>query len=421
MKVPYKQFLNVIFISLITIILASCSSKSEIEVEDVDIIIEEEPIIPCNSVEIFANETTNAVCFEKEGNVRKVYTNNFPAHQYGPWAGPNTIEAQNFEYSMCLYPELTDTITEIKEDPNSQSCGAGIIFGVSDQGINYSPFARLYWVNPNTQEENLDWHIEADFTLSMDLNGGHVNSVSRYHYHNIPTDYFKNDLKIDGTKHSPILGYAADGFPIYYKYVYTDTNASGDNPALSTFNSGYSLKSGTRSGNGITAPNGTHNGTYVEDYEYTGSDLDECGGRFAITPEYPKGTYYYVLTDNWPYIPRCLKGKYVDNSFQISPGCPESTATQDCSPVTITSNADIFENLKNKLNSKLYEQLHHLDFGNQYAAAKINNVKIYTIDGTLAYTTDSTIESERKETRNINTCYIQVEFSNGSFTKKITI
>jgi hypothetical protein len=416
MKIYYKKRVTTFFFSIILIALTSCSSKNEVSVP----IPEEEPTIPCNSTAIFSNETTNAVCFENVNHIRKVYTNNFPSHAYGPWAGPNTIKAQDFEYSMCLHPELTTTITEIKEDPSSQSCGAGIIFGVSDQGINYSPFARLYWVNPNTQEENLDWHIEADFTLSMDLNGGHVNNVSRYHYHNIPKDYFTNDLKIDGTKHSPILGYAADGFPIYYKYLYTDANATGNNPALSTFNSGYTLKPGTRPGNGITAPNGVHDGTYVEDYEYTGADLDECGGRFAITPEYPKGTYYYVLTDNWPYIPRCLKGKYVDNSFQISPACPESTAVEDCSPVEITSNAEVFDDLKSKLNSKLYNKINQLALGAEYNSSKINQVKIYNINGTLIYASGSKNNSNKTTSLALNSCYVQIDFSNGSVTKKIT-
>ncbi|WP_435262720.1 YHYH protein [Tenacibaculum sp. nBUS_03] len=322
---------------------------------------------------------------------------------------------------MCLYPELTNTVTEIKEDPNSQSCGGGIIFGVSDQGINYSPFARLYWVNPNTQEENLEWHIEADFTLSMDLNGGHVNNVSRYHYHNIPTDYFTNHLKIDGTKHSPIIGYAADGFPIYYKYLYQDTNASGANPTVSNFNSGYSLKTGSRPGDGISAPNGNYDGTYVEDYEYTGGELDECGGRFAITPEYPNGTYYYVLTDNWPYIPRCFKGRYVDNSFQISPNCPDSTAAQDCSTEEITANKNVFDNLKSKLNYKLYNKLNQLDFGSEYAASDITQIKIYKADGTLAYNSTSIKNLEKDFSLNLKTCYIQINFTNGRITKKITV
>ena len=84
---------------------------------------------------------------------------------------------------------------------------------------------------------------------------------------------------------------------------------------------------------------GSYDGTYYEDYEYIPlqSELDECGGRYGITPEYPNGTYYYVLTDNWPYIPRCFKGKFPDNSFRIGPNCPASSASTDCSNSPIVS------------------------------------------------------------------------------------
>jgi hypothetical protein len=41
-------------------------------------------------------------------------------------------------------------------------------------------------------------------------------------------------------------------------------------------------------------------GYYAEDYEYVKGlgDLDEHNGRFAVTPEYPNGTYAYYVTIN---------------------------------------------------------------------------------------------------------------------------
>ncbi|HIA36062.1 MAG TPA: YHYH protein [Flavobacteriales bacterium] len=285
----------------------------------------------CNATDIYANDSTNAFCFDTINQVRKCYTNDIPDHVYGPFGGMGAIAGQEFDYSMCLYPDLDTLKTHLFEDTTLQGCGGGIIFGVSNIGVNYSPFARLYFVNPNTLEENLNFHEEAVFTLNMDINGGHVNVLGRYHYHSAPIDYIANDLNIDGSEHSPVLGYAADGFPIYYKYLFT--NALDSNSAISGFQSSYSLKSGNRTGDGISAPSGAYDGTYYEDYEYIPlqSDLDECGGRYAKTPEYPNGTYYYVLTDNWPYIPRCFKGKFPDNSFRIGPNCPASSASTDCS------------------------------------------------------------------------------------------
>ena len=97
----------------------------------------------CNSALIYNNDSTHAVCFETTTNTRRVVTNNIPDHIYGPFGGPNTIAAQDFEYFMCLYPDLASVITPLSEDTTSQSCGGGIVFGISHQGVLYSPFAIL--------------------------------------------------------------------------------------------------------------------------------------------------------------------------------------------------------------------------------------------------------------------------------------
>ncbi len=59
-------------------------------------------------------------------------------------------------------------------------------------------------------------------------------------------------------------------------------------------------------------------GRHVQDYEYVEGlgNLDECNGRTGVTPEFPSGTCYYVLTDDFPVIPRCFKGT-PDDSFKI--------------------------------------------------------------------------------------------------------
>lgn len=374
----------------------------------------------CDPTSVFANDSTNAFCFEEINPVRKCYTNNIPSHDYGPFGGNNTIEGQDFDYSMCLYPELGMLSTPLKEDPSSQGCGNGIIFGVSAGGVNYSPFARLYWVNPNTMEENLNFHIEADFTLNMDLNGGHVNAASRYHYHNIPKDHFANNLNIDGMSHSPIVGYAADGFPIYYKYLYTDAN----NPAsgISAFQSSYALKSGERPGDGISAPGGAYDGNYVEDYEYLNplSELDECGGRFAVSPEYPNGIYYYVLTDNWPYIPRCLNGEYVDNSFRLGQNCPNSTAMDDCTIGTATSTDDL-SYLKAKVYPNPASEYVMIDLGNSIDGDRVKRLKLYRSDATVVFSSTRFVEKIELNEMNKGTYFLQIDFEDGQLTKKIII
>ena len=77
--------------------------------------------------------------------------------------------------------------------------------------------------------------------------------------------------------------------------------------------SSYRLKEGTRP----DGPKGAYDGTYLQDFEYVADlgDLDEFNGRTGITPEYPNGTYYYVITDSFPYMSRAFKG-IPDKSFQ---------------------------------------------------------------------------------------------------------
>ena len=112
--------------------------------------------------------------------------------------------------------------------------------------------------------------------------------------------YGKNDLQIsNGTEilsrdHSPIIGWAYDGNPIYGPYGYI-TKSGG---AISQMRSGYSLelKDG-RPSTGLYPE-----GFFVEDYAYKKVDddavLDENNGRFCFTPEFPKGTYAYFATVN---------------------------------------------------------------------------------------------------------------------------
>jgi len=89
--------------------------------------------------------------------------------------------------------------------------------------------------------------------------------------------------------HSPLLGWAYDGNPIYGPYGYT-TPEGGVAIALKT---GYELISHSNRPSLTIFPQGFFN----EDYGFKNSgDLDEHNGRFGITPEYPNGVYAYFTT-----------------------------------------------------------------------------------------------------------------------------
>ena len=133
----------------------------------------------------------------------------------------------------------------------------------------------------------------------------------------------RTDLNDDGTSHSPILGFAYDGNPIYGPYGYE--NPLDTSSAVSRLSSAYYLKS-----NRLGGPNPSEFplGTFIEDYEWRPStqtgklELDENNGRFCATPEYPAGVYAYFITidiNGDPAFPYILGSNYyslpVDSNY----------------------------------------------------------------------------------------------------------
>ena len=201
-------------------------------------------------------------------------------------------------------------------------------------GVYISPSAGIYYQDNGADVE--DWELEAlTSNLGWDNNNAHKQSSGRYHYHGDPSVHAAS-LGYDGTAHSGIIGWAADGYPIYYKYGYSDPN--DNTSAIVELTSCWGVKSGDRSTSGFAInPSGSYDGTYKADYQYpaigvleANCALDSANGRWAVTPEYPAGTYHYVITSAWPYTPRYFKGT-PDNSFKTGPGnCSTSTASTDC-------------------------------------------------------------------------------------------
>lgn len=152
-----------------------------------------------------------------------------------------------------------------------------------------------------------------------------------YHHHQNPTafnldivtvsnvcDLYLADglYTINASTHSPLIGYAFDGFPVYGAYGYANADGTG---GIARIRSSYKLRSitarthyadGTDVADGPAVSASFPLGMYMEDYEYVAGygDLDEHNGRFCKTPEYPAGIYCYFATvdANWnsayPYL-----------------------------------------------------------------------------------------------------------------------
>jgi hypothetical protein len=247
---------------------------------------------------------TNRVSITVSGGERVISANGLPDHAPGQFpnrGNPNTISAQNYHFRIPANPQAASEPREAR----------GAWFGVALNGVPFEPGTAEFW---NGQRE---WNYEAKsgfINLGLDQNNAHVQPTGAYHYHGLPTGLME---RLGGDENKMLLvGYAADGFPVYASRGYTI--ASDAKSGLKKMRSSYQLKKGERSG----GPGGKYDGKFTVDYEYVkgSGDLDECNGRFGVTPEYAHGIYHYYLTEQFPYISRCWRGTPDASFFKRGPG-----------------------------------------------------------------------------------------------------
>jgi len=255
----------------------------------------------------------NRVQIEVRGEYRYITSNGIPDHEPGAFpnrGNPNSISEQSYRYRVPANPSAAEKLTSTYGQP----------FGVAINGVPFDPGTAEVWskngrTHGNPQNTKGVWNYDAlsgKIDLGVDDNNAHVQPNGAYHYHGIPNGLV--DLIKKESKPAMILtGYAADGFPIYAELAYTDADDASSE--VRKMKPSYRVKEGNRPG-GDNAPSGKYDGTYIQDFEYVEGlgDLDECNGRTGVTPEYPDGTYYYVLTEDYPMIPRAFRGT-PDESF----------------------------------------------------------------------------------------------------------
>ena len=269
---------------------------------------------------VSTSTTEGQVCFEISSDLRTITSNQLANHAVGnfPNADPTAIEITR---ELDLTPTYTNQAIYVYDEtgPPTPSNDNFWQFGIAVNGVEFhpmglKPFAILDANEDETGEENWEWQakVTEEGETDLDAYGAHVTSQGNYHYHGDIVGLADED----GSRHSLIYGFAADGFPIYYKYGYTVS----DDPtsAIVELKSSYRLKSGARTGTGTAGqdyPDGDYDGTYIQDYEWVDGlgDLDECNGRTGVTPEYPDGTYYYVITSEFPVVPNCFFGTPADD------------------------------------------------------------------------------------------------------------
>ena len=177
---------------------------------------------------------------------------------------------------------------------------------VISEGTNYTQEKTSISVTPAGRNAKFSTKIR-----SLTLNDG-VRYGSEYlhptlkrglEYVNISysNEIASGEFNDTGSTHSPIIGYAYDGHPIYGPYGFVDPLDSSS--GIQVLKTGYKLDSSTV----VDRPSGFLDGFFVEDYTYDATgDLDVHNTRFCKTPEYPNGTYAYFagITTDGTFTPK---------------------------------------------------------------------------------------------------------------------
>jgi len=245
----------------------------------------------------FANVTNLAT-------TRVVTANGIPDHLVGQFpnsGNPHQIAAQSVSLAVTLFPVQAGRATSAQ----------GWVFGVSLNGVVFDPMTAEYWRGDRQSGWNYD-ALGGAVGLGLDENYGHVQPDGTYHYHGIPFGLLEL-LRYNAVEHSPLVGYAADGYPIYALTGVVDGQ-------VTEMRSSYRLLTGDRPGG--SQPDGRYDGAFVQDYEYVAGlgNLDACNGAFTQSAEYPNGTYAYFLTHDWPVVPRCFSGEPSTDFRKRPPG-----------------------------------------------------------------------------------------------------
>ncbi len=119
---------------------------------------------------------------------------NHPTAIFPNSGNPNRIRVQDFHFRLPLEPKLASSITRVPMGPIGMALN-GVVF--------FNPF-EAGGMNA----------IEGYSEVWLDSCCGHPQQHGVYHYHKYPS-CVKSPFADDGRRHSPVLGFAFDGFPVH--------------------------------------------------------------------------------------------------------------------------------------------------------------------------------------------------------------
>ena len=290
-----------------------------------------------------------------------LYATGLPSYVAGNWVTPNNMTYTSWPVNRASIHRIPRNVTIPTTKSKTNGSGGLLLNGVyvwaNGDAQSYSTTTATVSMSGQGIWNRLAGVAEA---FNFDPAYGHQPSNGAYHNHvnpialryqlgdnvtyNSSTKKYAESATI--TKHSPLIGFANDGLPIYGPYGYaTATDSSSGVRRMIT---GFGKRNGTYKNNTnlavtgrVTLPvwaasiqsnrsttllaseygpsttttynagggtTGTYSiGIFAEDYDYLGDigytqgvdfDLNRQNARYCVTPEYPGGTYaYFVCID----------------------------------------------------------------------------------------------------------------------------
>ena len=186
-------------------------------------------------------------------------------------------------YNPTILVENENTITLRFNEEVSNLLVYNTLNDFDNSGANY-PTINVY------QPESIHYYTRVDTQQFKFYN---YNSLGNYKFNGqLEWEdaylYLTNKKQLTGPiAHSPLLGYAFDGFPIYGPLGYDKSTSQYYSNNESSIPVKF-LKSS------YTYDNVDSNGNPL--YDPSIGDLDFCNGIFSKTPEFPQGIYHYICT-----------------------------------------------------------------------------------------------------------------------------
>jgi len=240
--------------------------------------------------------------------------NEIPNHDFnnGTASFVTNVSEQSGSYELPRAPVNESSVTELSLNTTNALLLNGVaidLLAAACYDVGNEPIGQEK-IGCGDNEINNPWRYDPMSPLNSfgtDKHNAHAQPDGTYHYHGSPVALFNVDCDITAET-SPVIGFAADGYPVY-------GSCFSDNGNVRKAQSSYALKAngGTRQGvSGYTTPSAStgniasnnYDGQFRGDYEYVenSGDLDECNGMTI------NGQYGYYIIDAYPWVLNCYKG-----------------------------------------------------------------------------------------------------------------